>query len=63
MRVAVDDSLAMKVDAVYCDGEKLKLCILADEEEGYALCYKNTDSKIDPVKHEGKIEITWREDE
>ena len=46
---------------VYCDGEKLKYCYEASEEEGWAKCYTLEyileDSNEDTCTYRGKIEI------
>ena len=66
MRVVIGDPLAHKVQGVYCDGVKLALCVVADEEQGYAMCYESaltSEDQVKTVRREGKIEIKWREDE
>lgn len=73
MRLTVDEALERgligKVE-VYIDGEKVRRCIEADEEEGYVVCYLADehgrlilDANNNPVTARvcGKVEIRIRD--
>ena len=71
MRLSVGDINAHKYNA-YCDGEFLNRCIMADEEQGLAVCYARdengkhiftdeTKQELETVEVKGKIELRLRE--
>lgn len=77
MRLTVEDCLEQGIRAdVFVDGQESHHCVEADEEAGYAICYK-TDNAGDPivqldpetgesfiptVRLDGKVEIRIRDE-
>lgn len=73
MRLTVDEALERGLIGnveVYLDGEKVRRCIEADEEEGYVVCYLGDehgqfilDANNNPVAVRvcGKVEIRIRD--